>query len=277
MNRYFPVTAKYLVPGPLYRLGEPGAGERYLETDENIENYLRYKRSGAAQSGPSRTHPASAVAEQQVAHWLGNTIATELHAASPGEDIDAMVSRLQEDLVILCRDPHTASATAVYLNVAFPSGWCPRCALGKDFLAIHAPVPQSDGFDDAARERVTKFLFGRQTLVRFVWTVTPDNGLDRRMCAHDPRHTNADIGTWDAVEKPGDIHFRVERQIIAPINNAVCAFLIRVYQDPVISLDQEQRRRIAAALESMTPAVARYKGLLAHREKIGRLLVHSAQ
>ena len=264
--RYFPVDVPPLMPGRQPRLGSEGAGSTSLERDEELSEYL------AAKVRAVRA-PGAAADEERVAAWLRDTIAREHpDVAAPGPTLDDAMLAVQEDLVVMRRmgDADAADAVAAYLHVSFPTGWCPDCTCGRSFLDIHAPVPERHAFAASNRRRLAQSLFGvaRRTTVRFVWTVTPDPGLDRRRC---PRGVHQSVtASWDGATTAW---FRVERQVIVPLSDALSVFLIRVYRHDVRTLTAAQRDVLRRSVAAMDPALAAYKGLAGDAEVIAALLV----
>ena len=259
---YFPVDVPPLMPGRQPRLGSEGAGTAHFERDDELPEYL------AAKTSPVRM-PGAEPDEHRVLGWLNDTMARE-HRVEPAATLDDAVSRVQEDLVIMRRaGAEAADAAAVYLQVSLPTGWCPECACGRSFLDIHAPVPERHAFAASNRRRLAPSLFGvdRRTAVRFVWTVTPDPRLDRRRC---PRGLHPSVAaSWaDATTA----WFRVERQVIVPLSDALGVFLIRVYRHDVRTLTDAQRDVLRRSLAAMDPALAAYKGLAEHASAINALL-----
>jgi dimethylamine monooxygenase subunit A len=186
--------------------------------------------------------------------------------------LDELVGRIQEDVVLMRReaaDANAATATAFYLNVCFPTGWCPRCMLGLRFAQIHGPVPALDDFA-AGRGAWGRYLFDvqRGATVRFVWTITADDALDRRRCGRG-LHDDAARTSWaDA----GAAYFRIERQVLVPLTATVGMFLIRIYRQNVASLEPAERERLRQSMDAMDPKLAAYKGFAGHEKDIRRLL-----
>ena len=260
---YFPVDVPPLMPGRQPRLGSAGAGTTHLERDDELAEYLAAKRRPVRATG-------SEADEARVLGWLRETMARE-HRIEPGATLDEAMRGLQEDLVIMRRldGMEAADAIAVYLNVSVPTGWCPDCACGRSFLDIHAPVPERHAFAASTRRRLAQNLFGvdRRTTVRFVWTVTPDPRLDRRRCPRGVHHTVTT--SWAGATTAW---FRVERQVIVPLSDALGVFLIRVYRHDVRGLTATQRDVLRRSVAAMDPALAAYKGLAEHMSTIDRLL-----
>jgi hypothetical protein len=260
---YFPVDVPPLMPGRQPRLGGEGAGTTHFERDDELAEYL------AAKGRPVRAAGAEPE-EARVLAWLRDTMARE-HRAASAATLDEAMRSLQEDLVIMHRAGGTEApdAIAVYLHVSVPTGWCPDCACGRSFLDIHAPVPERHAFATPNRRRLAQNLFGvdRRTTVRFVWTVTPDARLDRRRCPRGLHPTTTQ--TWEGATTAW---FRLERQVIVPLSDALSVFLIRVYRHDVRTLTDGQRDVLRRSLAAMDPGLAAYKGLAEHASAIDALL-----
>jgi hypothetical protein len=263
--RYFPVDVPPLMPGRQPRLGSEGAGTTCFERDQELSEYLAAKT-------PAVRAPGAAADEARVVDWLRDTIAREHpDVAIHGRTLDEVMPAVQEDLVVMRRpsDVDAADAIAAYLHVSFPTGWCPDCACGRSFLDIHAPVPERHAFAASNRWRLAQSLFGvdRRATVRFVWTVTPDPRLDRRKC---PRGLHPSVtASWDGAPTAW---FRVERQVIVPLSDALGVFLIRVYRHDVRALSAAQRDVLRRSIAAMDRALAAYKGLAEHAGTIDALL-----
>jgi hypothetical protein len=275
-RRYFPVHVPHWMPGPQARLGSAGVGERRIELDVESARYRAEKRrllaSGAA--GPYRGTDVDGRVEESAAEVLRHARASEWPAACGGErleSLDDVVAAIPEDVVLMRRAPGAAAASAVaaYLNVCFPTGWCPACASGRDFLAIHAPVPALDRFA-AGRGNLAVNLFGaeRRTTVRFVWTLTPDDALDRRHCAAGI-HASAPRNSWRDATRA---FLRVERQVVWPLDDALGLFLIRIYRYDVRTLTREERTALRASVATMDPRLRVYKGFAGHEQRVAALL-----
>jgi hypothetical protein len=252
------------MPGRQPRLGSESAGMTHFERDHELSEYLATKTTAVRASG-------AAMDEARVAEWLRDTITREHPDVGVPGTLDEAMAGVQEDLVVMRRasDADAADAIATYLHVSLPTGWCPDCACGRSFLDIHAPVPERHAFAASNRRRLAQNLFGvdRRTTVRFVWTVTPDPRLDRRRC---PRGLHPSVtASWaDATTA----WFRVERQVIVPLSDALGVFLIRVYRHDVRMLTDAQRDALRRSVAAMDPALAAYKGLADHASTIHALL-----
>lgn len=279
--RYFPIDDRrdaggalvYPMPGPFEplraRADRNGAVDgQHFQVDAQLDHYRG--RKAELLSDPDSAGPRCLRLEDHDAQlgrarsWMVETLQREhpgLLDAAQHPTLDGIARAIQEDIVVMARpsDKDADAARAAYVNVCFPSGWRPAAILGKDFTQIHTPVPAHDRFG-ASRRALADTLFGT-TRVRYVWTVTPNDELDRH-----PDSTQ--LGDWTSTARA---FLRVERQVIAPLDD-VSVFLIRVYSYAVDELSPSQRAQLSTAVAEMPATIARYKGLLAARPHITPLL-----
>lgn len=267
--RYFPVRPHPLrMEAGLVRFGTDfgnGAADRlYFQVDEQLERYLAAKRRVAATRHAWLVRDA---AEREihsaVGSWLERTLALEhperfAALEEPREPVLFAVARaVQEDLVVLRRLPD-GGTSAIGVHVCSPSGWRPERIHGAGFGTIHGPVPGFAKHPEAERSMVAAMV-ERGPYVRFVWTVTADDHLDRH-----PEEGGRE--PWRA-DGPGFL--RVERQVTVPFRELEASlFLIRVYLYPFSELTAEERGTLERALVAMPEPIARYKGLDRDRETI---------
>jgi hypothetical protein len=268
---YFPVRAEHRMPGPHWALGDPAAGATHLEYDADPEPVLQEKRRLWA---GGRTVPDACPAGTQagVRDWLRETVRREHPARADrvarGATLADAMLEVQEDLVVMHRPAgaEPADAVAAWLHVSFPTGWCPDCALGEHFVRIHDPVPGLHAFRAANRPNLARNLF-RKPFVRFVWSLTPDAALRRPRCAAG-RHETL-VARWDDATAAW---FRVERQVVVPLDAATSLFMIRVHRTPVGSLLPAQRETLRRCVAAMDPALTAYKGFAGHEARLAALL-----
>src|ERR1051325_7003584 len=150
-RRYFPVDVPHRLPGIQSALGTGDVGDRCIELDAEQPEYRRCK--SATTDAVYRT-PYDGSREDERRAFEALRRATEAehsppHALATAADLDELVAEIQEDVVLMRRDTDAVtpgSARAVYLNVCFPTGWCPACMNGRAFTAIHGPVPALHDF-----------------------------------------------------------------------------------------------------------------------------------
>lgn len=239
-----------------------GQGERdrqFFQLDEQRPRYLAAKRSAP----PERrvlgdANPRADEARAAACAWIKDTLAREapIVLADSARDreacdeLDALARALQEDVCVLCGGADRAGSAAL-IDVRFPSGWRPERLRDASFRAIHAPVPGFAKSDDVAASMV-RSMVERGPFVRFVWTLTPDDQLDR----HPEAKGHA---SWGDTERAW---LRVERQITLPLMAAdASVFLIRVYHYPLFELTPPQQATLLEALVRMPNDVRAYKAL----------------
>lgn len=173
---------------------------------------------------------------------------------------DALASQVQEDLAVV----HVADGIdrLVAVHITAPSYWDPREKLGKSFAEVHAPVPGIGPLNRKGRELMEAMTRGAR-YQRFVWSVVTDRRLNHH--PEPPPDWIAREDEWlgrrfDPASP--ELFVRVERQVIVGFE-AISAFLftIRTYLYNVAELSHLHRRRLAQALESMSPASRQYKGV----------------
>lgn len=185
---------------------------------------------------------------------LGDLVA----AVTPVNALDFLGLNAPEDLALLARDPRTGQDWLAAAHVLSPQHWDPRDKLGRDFVAVHAPVAGS-GPMNAAAPRLVDAVITRGPFVRFAWGVAMDDRLDHHPAA-PPGADRAASTRFD----PDGAFLRVERQTLTGFPDVHGAlFTIRPYTYPLREAvaHPAHARALAAALRSMTPEQVTYKGL----------------
>lgn len=237
--------------------------------------------------------------EERESRWLRNELTGERIGFSPEGDLaefvaadkaplpahslfDALFAQLPEDAALIELDPtgaHGDRVTALHLTA--PNYWSAAEKIGRNFAAIHAPVP---GMDEVLR-RYPPLLAGviRQgPFVRFAWGL----GTDARLNHHPTPPPDFAPQAWHGrrfdPDRP-ELYVRYERQILSGFAapTACVLFTIRTYFSDVSALSPERLQALAAALLTMTPATLAYKGLAENRDAIrayiDRLLARTPQ
>jgi hypothetical protein len=165
----------------------------------------------------------------------------------------------EPDFVILDRAaPHQVRGGCV----CFPSGWSLREKMGKSLFLTHAPVP---GLNDDLGANVSKLLSKievGQFFQRSNWGLTGSAELDQHL-----RHR---IPAIEASADPGSVYLRIECQVLTAISADTLLFGIRVFHVPIAEVKETPglAEKLAASLETMPEAVARYKRLDQCREAL---------
>ncbi|WP_231557281.1 heme-dependent oxidative N-demethylase subunit alpha family protein [Deinococcus sp. YIM 77859] len=176
----------------------------------------------------------------------------------PVHALDFLGLNAPEDLALVARDARTARDWLAAIHVLSPQHWDPREKLGRDFVAVHAPVAGS-GPLNATAPRLIDAVISRGPFVRFAWGLSMGDRLDHHPAA-PPDADRAEATRFD----PDRAFLRVERQTLTGFPDAQGAlFTIRPYTYALreaVALP-EQAHALAAALRSMTPEQVTYKGL----------------
>jgi hypothetical protein len=173
--------------------------------------------------------------------------------------LDALACQIQEDVAVVSRDAsgrHWLSA----VHVCLPNYWSIRDKIGHEFAAIHEPVAGMDRVVQRGDAMVTAMI-DKGPFVRFGWGLATDARLNH----HPDPPPGLDATEWqgrrfDAVRP--ELYLRVERQITWGFPEVSAGlFLIRSYITDLRHAESSQRMQLANAVESMTEAQLRYKGL----------------
>jgi len=255
--------------------GNGAADSRFFQFDAQAQVTLAAKRTVLERFGPMPSPRCRTAAEREahraVLSWLGATLHEEAseHCRGarptphePALHYDFFARQIQEDFAVVHVDESGGNAI-IAAHVCFPSGWRPERILGRDFLAIHARVPEFERVGEASSKLVSA-MTTRGPYVRFVWTLSADAALD-----HHPDHgERASFADPDARG-----YLRVERQLTVPFPDVRASlFLIRTYLYPFDSLEEHQRRDLFSAIQAMSPALRKYKGILGFETLIQELL-----
>ena len=196
---------------------------------------------------------------------LGDEVARCVQLQPPPWRLAALLSlSFEEDLAIV----DAGNASVPWMAVALPSHWAPEDKVGLHFAHIHAPVADGELLRRAG-EALTKLVTGPERWERFVWNVTDSPRLHTHPLrvaserwAHDP-HATGLPRAW----------FRSERQTFIPVPGlaqSVFTIHVQVHLLDEVVATPDRARRLAEAVQSMSEAVADYRGLTTVRP----LLLH---
>jgi len=181
---------------------------------------------------------------------------------------DQLAMQCQEDLAIVQLDEqHNNTLSALHL--CFPNYWSAQEKIGRNFIAVHQPVPGMDRINQRAFELI-QAIIEKGPYVRFAWGLT----TDKRLNHHPLAPAGIDPLVWHGrdfnTQRP-KLYMRVERQTMHgfPEQMAVL-FTIRTYFHDVgeIKKDQQKKQRLLEALSTMPTASLAYKGLTQSRVEI---------
>jgi hypothetical protein len=171
---------------------------------------------------------------------------------------DMLCSQLQEDFAICCLDEQKDWLAAIHLCA--PNHWAAADKIGKPFDAVHAPVPDME----KTKHNYFKMLLTvieKGPFTRFAWGIATDDRLNHHPVAPDGINEDYWHGRKTDTQDP-KFYLRVERQNLIGFTD-VKAFLfsIRTYFYDIDKLENEEKKSLLMALESMSAATLTYKGL----------------
>jgi len=178
--------------------------------------------------------------------------------------LDALCCQLQEDLAVICRRGDCENWLAA-LHLCFPHHWAAEEKIGKDFAAVHAPVPGMQRTNSRSSDLVDAMI-DRGPYVRFVWGLSTDERLNHHPVPPvglEPDELVEWQGRGFDANKPR-LFLRVERQVIWGLPKSHAAlFTIRTYLTDAAQLrrDRPRRDKLCEALHSMSHESLRYKGI----------------
>ena len=165
--------------------------------------------------------------------------------------LDALACQVQEDLAVTCLQNTDNWLSA--LHVCLPSHWSPRKKIGRSFAEVHQPVAGMEKINRQQDHFVQQMVSAETGLVRFVW------GLQ----IGDQLHTHPNLPE-DVPITFEHMFARVERQTIWGLPHVSASlFTIRPYLLSITCIRKNPplRRALIGALESMSVASRRYKGI----------------
>jgi hypothetical protein len=175
--------------------------------------------------------------------------------------LDGLAMQVQEDFALIeITDKGHDRITALHL--CFPNHWAAVDKIGQSFISSHAPVPGMAKINQRA-DQLLNSLLNRGPFVRFAWGLATDNRLNHHPVA--PEYANNDEWQGRRFDPANpELYLRVERQVIQgfPAIHSLL-FTIRTYFYDIAILKQspEKRQALQSALQSMSAATVRYKGL----------------
>lgn len=182
--------------------------------------------------------------------------------------LDALCSQFQEDLAIVRAEPDRGDWLAAY-QICAPTHWAPETKAGKNFVAIHAPVPGIEPISRVA-ENLVDAMIRRGPFVRFVWGIDTDRRPNRHPVPPPGAERDWPSPPFDP-SRPSPFVFRVERQVMVGLPSGRAAlFFIRLYltEGAEVREDPDRRRTLVSALRGMSPESRAYKGIAAYADPL---------
>ena len=183
---------------------------------------------------------------QTVAAWVVQQYPIALSSPhDESHDFESLLMQIQEDIVIHRIESGRDWVAAAH--VCMPSSWDPADVIGKDFQAVHQPVP---GMDLQHSAKIAEAMVQQGPFERFQWGVFFEDRLDY--------HPNGPPKKKFDPENPFVV-VKVERQITWGFPEIdAAAFVLRQHILPEDSLDKQA---LAAAVSNMSPTQCSYKGI----------------
>lgn len=269
--------------------------DEWIEIDDELPVQLREKRALAA-SRPREVFlalPGSEPAQDEALRLLSAHLARvrpDLYRVADGRIAVAPLAEshelagraaplelagqlVQEDLCLMERGEGGWTLTAA--SVSFPTRWRLADKIGRPLGAIHDPVP---GFADKLAAPVARF-FDRLKVERPVWRLNwslLDDPALFQPTGHGRTGRDASVTGANAGDR---LWLRVERQTLSrlPESGAVL-FTIRVHRWPLARLAErpEAAARLKGAIDTLPPALARYKSIPVFGEAVTEWLARAA-
>ena len=148
--------------------------------------------------------------------------------------------KIEEDLAIM----HNGNLDAICF--CFPSGWIPSNELKSNFSKLHKPVADNDQLIKSSK-KLTEHMT-KKTIRRWVWNLTTISNL-----SNHPNENRPEITDFES------LHFRLETQISAPLDNKSSLFLVKV---EVFRLEEVWDKIILESINSMSENILHYKKLI---------------
>lgn len=228
------------------------------------EHPQHFRWDGHAATAMGVTVRDGQVQQQQAGVFgLGDELSRCVELQPPAWRLPALLAlAFAEDIAIV----DAADATVPWMAVALPSHWAPEDKVGHHFAHIHAPVADAELVRKAG-EGLLRLVSGSERWERFVWNVT-DNP---RLHTH-PHRVNTE--RWS--HEPGArglprAWFRSERQTFIPLpehRQSLFTIAVDVQLLPQVVDTPERARRLADAVQTMSPAVLQYRGLTGVRDQL---------
>jgi hypothetical protein len=185
------------------------------------------------------------------------------------DGLDALACQIQEDFAVLKVTPEKLNYLSA-IHVCAPAHWAPDQKIGKDFFAIHAPIPGIQKVNSAA-QHFSEAMVRKGPFVRFVWGFATDTQLNH--------HPDAPTGRKFSNPNNSQFFLRVERQVtwgLPQVNAALFTIRVSFIKGEDIKNDSLRRGQLKSALEGMSPDILAYKGLTGSIEPLLEWLTNRA-
>lgn len=186
----------------------------------------------------------------------------------PNQIMYNIVSNIEEDILILIKNPETSEMDEYVLRAAislFPAGFNPLEKMNNPLTKIHEPVP---GYVNKLQLSMNKFFSRLNTheyIVRNNWSIQTHCNL----CAPSGSHATEEEATVIHPFYPEEldynkVFFRVEKQCFTRLaKTGSNLMVIRTYVTSLMelrdSLNDEEKETLCSAIDGLTGELAIYK------------------
>jgi len=250
-----------------YYKSTPGDGEAQWEVLEKILNSMsqhaphkfNLQRSGASGKWTNK------VLNESFEFTFGDA------KSLPLEPLDWVGRQVQEDLIILNEQGELISG-----QLCFPAGWNLEEKIGKNIMAIHAPLPGRLNPMIQAASKLMERLPNGHPVQRSNWGVRVCDDLDLSP-KHSQRYRELLLQSeaWDEKTIGENLFIRIEYQTLSRLSQSNgILFTIRTYLGKVSDEipDRERTKRFLNYLQSVPPDVLDYKLITPYVDKLVRYL-----
>jgi len=273
------------------------ADEPWLDVDADLASDLREKRRlleerrdrmfvELPESRPAQREALGRVVEtltSRYPHWY-RRVSGKLHVTATGDEIDLRADGLppleaaarcvQEDLCVMEARRGAWCLTAG--AVCFPTRWELAPKLGCSMTTIHERVP---GYRATLDYPANRFFDGMKACAVFRranWSLMDDPAL------YQPtgKHRTARRPELDGRNAGRLVWLRVEQQTLQRLpRTGAILFGIRIHRTRLdaVARDRDAARALLGAIETMSPAMQRYKSLMSVRDSAVQYLLARLQ
>ncbi len=180
--------------------------------------------------------------------------------------LDGLACQVQEDLAIIRLTCHEWLSA---IHLCFPNHWAAEAKIGRDFVAIHKPVPGMEKISAKADALVRAMIY-KGPYVRFAWGLAADPRLNHHPETNGgPQERDRQIALFGRAQP--ELWLRVERQTSWGFPSVMATlFTIRTYFTNCEEIRRcpMKSRKLLSAIESMNPDTLHYKRLFSAHTQI---------
>lgn len=247
---------------------------KVLDIDENYFSYLDNKRACQAEditryhclSGfeePTRSAVVAKLVELMTTEYpdVFERSGSALRNLKTGDSVqlafDQLCCQLQEDVAVVQMSGEKDWLTAIHL--CSPNHWDPRTKIGRPFNEIHTPVPHIER-TVKNYQVMLKMIIDKDPFTRFAWGIATDTRLNHHPEALPGRDATAN-----------EFYVRTERQNLIGLKDVnAFIFTIRTYFYHVLDLEENERKSLVTAINSMSMETLKYKGMTGLKDLVLR-------